>query len=216
MVAKSSIEALVQAERCLGAGCATRVNSIISVFFERLGNQEDAFPAIDGCQACWSELGGRPEKTVLLREIPAQLRDLQDRAEASGSPYGRAVSRAINATGILVREWRTESSDFSPVIAEAVAVAIEFDRLGIDAPGGHNSWVSFELGGQAALAALIFKDAAPVERGELFVIETSAGSGSMAYHRVINELFRPRAISPATPDRPEELCAPHDEGWRWE
>ncbi len=190
MAGKSSAEASVQAERCLGAGCATRVNSIISVFFEKLGNQEDAFPAIDACQACWGTLDGLPEKTRFLREVPAQLRNLQDRAEASGSPYGQAVSRAINATGMLVREWRSGSSDFSPVVAEAVAVAIEFDRIGIDAPGGHNSWVSFELSGQAALASLIYKDPGLIEFGDLFVIQTSAGSGSMAYRKVISKLFR--------------------------
>jgi hypothetical protein len=188
MAAKSSTEAMVQAQKCFATGCATRVGSIISTFFETLGNQEEAFPAIQGSESSWRELSGLPKNDRLRRELPNDIATLQRRAEASELPYRRAVYHAISAAGALVREWESDSPDYSQVIGEAVAVAIEFDRLGIDTPSGHNSWLSFELNGEAALAALIFKDPGLIGKGEMFVIETAAGSGAMPYWEALMRL----------------------------
>jgi hypothetical protein len=185
---KSSAEAMIQAERCFAVGCATRVGSTISIFFEALGNQKAAFAAIQGFESSWDELNGDPENERLRRELPNEITKLLRRAEESESPYGRAVYHAISATGALVREWKSDDPEYAPVIGAAIAVAMEFDKLGIDAPGGHGSWLSFELNGEAALAAQIFKDPGLISPGEMFVIQTAAGSGSMPYREALIRL----------------------------
>jgi hypothetical protein len=78
LAAKASAEAMMQAERCLATGNATRVGSIISIFFESLGNQQDAFPAIQGVEASWRELSGLDEETKLRREVLPTIGLLQN------------------------------------------------------------------------------------------------------------------------------------------
>lgn len=181
MAAKASSEAMTQAERCLATCNATRVGSIISIFFENLGNQQDAFPVIQGVEASWRELSGLEEETKLRREVLPTLGSLQSQALGSRLPYGPAVAYSIGAARSLVVEWVAESPQYSKVAAESLAVALEFDRFGIEPPGGHGSWLAFELSGEAALAAQIFKDPEPLGRNELFSVRVAAGSGAMPY-----------------------------------
>jgi hypothetical protein len=188
MTAKNSTEAFRQAERCFATGCATRVGSIISVFFEAAGDQSDSFPAIQGAESSWRELDGLPAEQKLRRRLPRIIAGLQRRAEESEVPWGRAVYHAIASVGALVREWESDSPDFSQVTGEAVAVAVEFDRLGIAAPGGHNSWLSYELSGQAVLAVQVFRDPGLIGPPEMFVIQSAAEYGSTPYREAAKGL----------------------------
>ncbi len=181
MAAEASTEAMTQAERCLATGNATRVGSIISIFFETLGNQQDAFPAIQGVEASWRELSGSDGETKLRREVVSEIDALRRRATGSGLPYGAAVGYVLGAAHSLVTEWMSESPHYVTVAGESLAVAIEFDRFGIEPPGGHGSWAAFELNGEAALVGQIFKDPDLLGRNELFSVRIAAGSGAMPY-----------------------------------
>jgi hypothetical protein len=185
LAAKASLEAMTQAERCLATGNATRVGSIISIFFERMGNQKDAFPAIQGVEASWREMSGLEEETKLRHEVLPTIVSLQNRALESGLPYGAAVGYALAAARSLVTEWMSDKPQYSRVVGESLAVAFEFDRFGIEPPGGHGSWVAFELSGEAALVAVVFKDPGLLGRNELFSLRVAAGSGAMPYSEAI-------------------------------
>jgi hypothetical protein len=176
---------MAQAERCLATGNATRVGSIIAVFFERLGNQQDAFPAIQGVEASWRELGGLPEERKLRREILSAIASLESRAKESGLPYGAAVSCALAAARVLVTEWNASRPQFSRVAAESLSVALEFDRFGITPPTDNGSWVEFELNGESSLAAHVFREPGLLGTNELFNIRIAAGSGSMSYSNAL-------------------------------
>ncbi|HTI23927.1 MAG TPA: hypothetical protein VL652_23215 [Kutzneria sp.] len=184
MAAKSSAAAMTQAERCLATGNATRVGSIISVFFEAAGNQQDAFPAVQGVEACWRELGGSDE-AKLRREVLPAVDTLRRRARSSGLPYGTAVSYALDAAHSLVVEWTSESPRYATVAGDSLAVAVEFDRFGIEAPKSHGSWTLFELSAQAALAGQIFEDPGLLGRNELFSVRVTAGSSAMSYAQAL-------------------------------
>jgi hypothetical protein len=96
-------------------------------------------------------------------------------------PYGNAVAYALGAARLLVTEWMADAPQYSKVAGESLAVAIEFDRFGIEPPGGHGSWLAFELSGEAALAAQVFKDPELLGRNDLFSARVAAGSGAMPY-----------------------------------
>ena len=146
-----------------------------------MGNQQDAFPAIQGVEASWRELSGLDEEAKLRREVFPVIGSLQNRASESRLPYGGAVSYALSAARALVAEWMSDTPQYSRVAGESLAVAAEFDRFGIDPPGGHGSWLAFELSGEAALAAQVFKDPELLGQNDLFSVRMAAGAGAMPY-----------------------------------
>ncbi|WP_143022672.1 hypothetical protein [Lentzea jiangxiensis] len=179
-----------QAERSLAAACATRVRSIISIFFEAQGNQGDAFPAIDGVEASWRELGGLEDESALRLDAARKVGDLRTRLRSSEIIGGLAVDHALGAAESPMREWSESSPKFSLVFSESVSVALEFDRSIIDPPEGHNSWVAFELIEQAALASQIFRESSALDQNAIFDVRMKAGSGSMSYRTAFKKWIR--------------------------
>lgn len=188
MVSKISPEAALQAERCLATVAATRVGSIISIFFEVLGKQERSFPAIDVVEDSWQHLGGFEFSPNVLIYAKPKVAALRVRARKSDQEWGVAVDHAIAAAEALIDSWLTATVCYSTAVAESISVALEFDRKSVRPPEGSSSWVGFELAGQAAEAERVYRTQGILDENEVFEIRMSAGASAMQYRNILVEL----------------------------
>ncbi|GHK05658.1 hypothetical protein SY2F82_74550 [Streptomyces sp. Y2F8-2] len=179
-----------RAERWFSVAVATRVNSVLSVFFEKLSSQEDSFAAVQVVESAWREAAGQGEEAGFQLESIPLLERLKGKAISLDNPAGAAVAAAADAALLISSYHRDDNPRVAEVMASALTVALEFDRHGIAAPEGYASWLSFESLGHADLANLVFGDEARLDPGDSFEIRFKSGEDSMTYRNSIKAWLR--------------------------
>ncbi|WP_371653139.1 MULTISPECIES: hypothetical protein [unclassified Streptomyces] len=178
------------AERWFSVAVAARVNSVVSVFFEKHARQEDAFAAVQAVESAWRETGGQGEEAEFQQESVPLVDRLRERAAESGRPSGAAVAAALEATRAVAAFHGDGDPRVREVQGAALAVALEFDRNGVAPPEGHPCWLAFESAGQAELASRVFARGAGFEPRDAFELRMASGEESMHYREAILSWMR--------------------------
>lgn len=173
------------AERWFSVAVAARVNSVVSVFFEKYARQEDAFAAIQAVESAWREAGGQGEEAAFQQESVPLVDRLRERAAGTGQPSGAACAAALDATRAVAAYHGDGDPRVREVLGAALAVALEFDRHGVTPPEGHSCWLAFESEGQAELASRVFARGAGFAPRDAFELRMASGEESMHYREAI-------------------------------
>lgn len=176
--------------RLLSVVAAGRVDVIVSLHTEMVGDAEDAYPAVQVVESCWREFGTLGDESHIRQAARPKVDELRAAAESSGLPWARAVTAALDSVRGLIDLDVDGSGSLVQVIGSTYAAALEFDRKGLAAPEGATSWFSFEAAGQAAAADQIASMGHPISKEDLFQLRIGAGSDAMNYHRSLKVWMR--------------------------
>ena len=179
-----------RAERWFSVAVATRVTSVLSVFFEKLARQEDSFAAVQAIESAWRGAAGQGEEGGFQLESIPLLERLKEKAISLENPASAAVAAGVDAALLVSSYHRDGNPRVAEVMASALTVALECDRHGIAAPEGYASWLSFESLGHADLANLVFGDEARLDPGDSFEVRFKSGEESMNYRNSIKAWLR--------------------------
>ncbi|MFE7750225.1 hypothetical protein [Streptomyces sp. NPDC057428] len=165
---------------------ATRVNSVVSVFFESFYRQADSFAAVQAVESAWREVGAEPEVEFQLESVPL-VSHLKEKVTAAEKACSGAVCAALEAARLVASYHRDSDPRVAEVVASAFAMALEFDRHQIEPPEGNSSWFSFESRGQADLADRVLRGDIQPEPPAQYELRFKAGEESMAYRRALKK-----------------------------
>lgn len=176
--------------RALPVIAASRVDAIVSLHAETIGDAEDAFPAVQAVESFWRELNGHGDGAAFRLAARPRVVDLQAEAARSESPWASAVVAALDCIVGLIDMPTDRPHACAVAVGSALSVALEFDCQGLTPPAGSATWYAFEAAGQAAAADQLFAEAVPLTKTELFNLRMEAGSGAMHYSRAMKEWIR--------------------------
>ncbi|SCE73103.1 hypothetical protein GA0070618_0494 [Micromonospora echinospora] len=176
----------------LSVAVATRVTSVIPVFFGRLAGvaYSDTFDINQGIESKWRELGGAPPSGDLEQQVVANLPRFRDRALGSGVAGAAVVAAAIDVVTALLAPLEEGRDRLPQVSAGALRVALGMDGIS-PPPTGATSWLAFELRGQAELVDLVGPRGEGVSQDLLFEVRNESGAQSMTYRNAMKALLRP-------------------------
>ncbi|MGY0235082.1 hypothetical protein [Longispora urticae] len=177
---------------CLAVAAAERVTSIVPLFFGHLAGlaNTDAFDIKEGVYLSWRRVNGRPGSDALEREVVRRLPGARRVVEECGVRGASAVLPALDAVSALVGNAVSVQDRFQRAFRAGVAVAVEYDLLGVRPPAGHSTWLAYELHGQAVLCATLPVTARELTRELAFALEECSGMEAMNYGNAMEELLR--------------------------
>ena len=179
-----------RAERWFSVAAATRVNSVVSIFFEKFARQEDSFAAVQVVESAWREAAGQGEEVGFQLESIPLVEGLKNKAISLENQASAAVAASLDAALLVSSYHRDGNPRVAEVAASARAVALEFDRHGIAAPEGCASWLAFESLGHSELADSVFGAGVTLDPGDSFEIRFKSGEESMNYRNAIKAWLR--------------------------
>lgn len=171
------------ASRLISLANATRVASVVSVYFERFTRYEDGFAVAEALEACWGELQSGADGSARRRRTLDTMIRLEEAATRHDFEGGPGIASAIAAVRAVAEGWQDAQESVERVVSCTSEVARCFDLFGAGATLTGDSCLSFELSCATAVEADV--SGRDIDSSMVFDMRLKSGAQSMHYRRAL-------------------------------